>query len=132
MGVQRRVILPGSGQDRFWPCGGTTALFRRRLPAWRRSMDFSRRHKLGHDGADAGFASSCGQFNIQRANSLALTVMVKRLAKGRWYSTARVSKRLIHRSTACLRARYCTDLAWPDLVRRPLLFWMRQWKHAWL
>ena len=32
-----------------------------------------------------------------------------------WYSTARVSKRLIDQSAACLRARYCTNLAWFDL-----------------
>src|SRR5262245_16393318 len=59
--------------------GGIPAVFRERLPAWRRSMDFSRRHKLGHDGADAGFASSRGQFNIQRANSLALAVNERKL-----------------------------------------------------
>jgi len=35
---------------------------------------------------------------------------------GHWYSTARVSKRLIYETTACLRARYCTSLAWFDLV----------------
>src|SRR5262245_36579935 len=34
---------------------------------------------------------------------------------GHRYSTARVSKRLPHRSAACLRARYCTDLACVDL-----------------
>jgi len=34
---------------------------------------------------------------------------------GRWYSTARVSKRPSHKSAACLRARYCTDLTWSDL-----------------
>src|SRR5262245_47446463 len=34
---------------------------------------------------------------------------------GHRYSTARVSKRRTHRSAACLRARYCTDLAWLDL-----------------
>src|SRR5262245_44982775 len=33
-----------------------------------------------------------------------------------WYSTARVSKRLCSGSTACLRARYCTNLAWFDLA----------------
>jgi len=30
-------------------------------------------------------------------------------------ATARVSKRLTGESAACLRARYCTDLEWPDL-----------------
>src|SRR5262245_63016434 len=34
---------------------------------------------------------------------------------GRRYSTARVSKRLSQLATACLRARYCTNLAWSDL-----------------
>src|SRR5262245_60778373 len=34
---------------------------------------------------------------------------------GHWYSTARVSKRQSHWSAACLRARYCTSLAWSDL-----------------
>src|SRR5262249_39177195 len=77
----RAVPVEESTRGRLVVCqitgGGITALFRWRLPTWRRSMDFSRRHKLGHDGADAGFASSRGQFNIQRANSLALAVMVK-------------------------------------------------------
>src|SRR5262245_5574712 len=40
---------------------------------------------------------------------------------GRRYSTARVSKRPIRQSAACLRARYCTNLTWFDLHRgRPL------------
>src|SRR6266498_1647758 len=34
---------------------------------------------------------------------------------GRWYSTARVSKRPSHKSAACLRARYCTNLTGSDL-----------------
>jgi len=34
----------------------------------------------------------------------------------RQYSTARVSKRPIYKTTACLRARYCTDLMCSDLV----------------
>ena len=34
---------------------------------------------------------------------------------GHRYSTARVSKRLTDGSAACLRARYCTNLAWFDL-----------------
>src|SRR6266540_5372855 len=34
---------------------------------------------------------------------------------GQWYSTARVSKRPAHQSAACLRARYCTNLAWLGL-----------------
>src|SRR5262245_3190020 len=39
---------------------------------------------------------------------------------GRWYSTARVSKRPSHKSAACLRARYCTDLTWSDLNKRQI------------
>src|SRR5215510_13337934 len=34
---------------------------------------------------------------------------------GHRYSTARISKRPTDESAACLRARYCTDLAWLDL-----------------
>src|SRR5262245_40328501 len=34
---------------------------------------------------------------------------------GRWYSKARVSKRPSHKSTACLRALYCTNLTCSDL-----------------
>ena len=34
---------------------------------------------------------------------------------GRWYSAARVSKRPTDEYAACLRARYCIDLAWYDL-----------------
>jgi len=34
---------------------------------------------------------------------------------GRWYSTARVSKRLTDQPAACLRARYCTNPACFDL-----------------
>src|SRR6266545_980840 len=37
------------------------------------------------------------------------------------YSTARVSKRQTHRSAACLRARYCTDLACSDLVESQMV-----------
>jgi len=33
----------------------------------------------------------------------------KNTTLGRWYSAARVSKRPSHKSTACLRARYCTN-----------------------
>src|SRR5215813_11523376 len=33
----------------------------------------------------------------------------------RWYSTARVSKRLTYEMAACLRARYCTNLTCSDL-----------------
>jgi hypothetical protein len=35
---------------------------------------------------------------------------------GRWYCTARVSKRLTDEMAACLRARYRTNLAWFDLA----------------
>src|SRR6266508_1717102 len=41
----------------------------------------------------------------------------KHATLGRWYSTARVSKRPSHWSAACLRARYCTNLTCSDLVR---------------
>src|SRR5262249_33908164 len=48
---------------------------------------------------------------------------------GQRYSTARVSKRPSHRSAACLRARYCTNLAWFDLVIQAVRFW-RQLVHC--
>ncbi len=35
---------------------------------------------------------------------------------GHRYSTACVSKRLTDETAACLRARYCTNLACPDLA----------------
>jgi hypothetical protein len=35
---------------------------------------------------------------------------------GRWYSTARVSKRPSHKSAACLRGRYCTNLTCSGLT----------------
>ena len=38
-------------------------------------------------------------------------------AMGHRYGTARVSKRSAHRSAACLRARYRTDLAWSISAR---------------
>src|SRR6266498_1065689 len=41
----------------------------------------------------------------------------KHTTLGRRYSTARVSKRPSHRSAACLRARYCTNLACSDLAK---------------
>jgi hypothetical protein len=41
-----------------------------------------------------------------------------KVVKGAPYS-ARVSKRPTHQSAACLRARYCTDLAWLDLDIAP-------------
>src|SRR5262249_47471846 len=39
----------------------------------------------------------------------------KHATLGRWYSTARVSKRLTYETAACLRARYCTNLTCSDL-----------------
>src|SRR6266542_3060950 len=37
---------------------------------------------------------------------------------GHRYSTARVSKRPTNEAAACLRARYCTNLTWFNLVSR--------------
>ena len=45
---------------------------------------------------------------------------------GRRHSTARVSKRLTNETAACLRARYCADLAWLDLAYR-----LRLSDHGW-
>ena len=45
-------------------------------------------------------------------------VIAPPIAHAKLNSTARVSKRPSHRSSACLRARYCTNLVWLDLARR--------------
>src|SRR5262249_52809455 len=50
----------------------------------------------------------CGIANRSKSNQATL---------GHRYSTARVSKRLHHRTAACLRARYCTGLTCSDLDR---------------
>src|SRR5262245_44855422 len=44
-----------------------------------------------------------------------ISVLLEERAMTPRYSTARVSKRRFAKSTACLRARYCTDHAFSDL-----------------
>src|SRR6266540_5793252 len=79
----------------------------------------------------AGRRSDCGTLVVRRSIRLSLhsrlllsaleTKCLNVLYKSkhatlvRWYSTARVSKRPSHKSTACLRARYCTNLTCSDL-----------------
>src|SRR5262245_8287489 len=68
--------------------------------------------KKNHGKAEACFLSppSSPQSILAKSGQVKL---------GHRYSTARVSKRPTDESAACLRARYCTDLAWLDLERNP-------------
>src|SRR6266508_4273015 len=81
----------------------------------------------------AGRRSDCGTLVVRRSIRLSLhsrlllsaleTKCLNVLYKSkhatlvRWYSTARVSKRLTYEMAACLRARYCTNLTCSDLNR---------------
>jgi len=42
--------------------------------------------------------------------------LMSKLATQDWYGTARVSKRQIHQSAACLRARYRTSVPMPHVL----------------
>ncbi len=68
---ERRAVLAGYPTRRWILVRQNTrtrlpALLRHRIPAWRRSIHFGRRDKLGNDGADAGFPSS-SRFSIERS-----------------------------------------------------------------
>src|SRR6266498_5164233 len=79
----------------------------------------------------AGRRSDCGTLVVRRSIRLSLHSRLllsaletkclnvlhksKHATLGRWYSTARVSKRPTYEAAACLRARYCTNLTCSDL-----------------
>src|SRR5262245_36740591 len=56
------------------------------------------------------------RFSALKTKFLNVSHKSKHATLGRWYSTARVSKRPSHMSAACLRARYCTNLTCSDLT----------------
>src|SRR5215471_15837672 len=84
----------------------------------RRALIFERRaRRIVHYGG-LQMRVPCGAICLT-ATTVALSKSGQ-VTLGHWYSTARVSKRLTHRSAACLRARYCADLAWLDLLGSPI------------
>src|SRR5215813_9726253 len=77
-----------------------------------------------HDGGERFDEFCCRKTCIVDLNTaltrfLNVSYKSKDATLGRWYGTARVSKRPPHKSAACLRARYRTNLMCSDLNKCP-------------
>src|SRR5262249_55724989 len=106
-----RIGMPGSipcarNPVRRWRCGAAAALCRHSQRLGRRDLP----RLYPERGTAGGRATSMRHSEIVQLRSTALTmsfgICLNQSARDR-YSTARVSKRLSNKSTACLRARYC-------------------------
>ena len=62
-----------------------------------------------------GYEIKSGRVNRALTQFMNVSHKSKHATLGRWYSTARVSKRLTYETAACLRARYFTNLSCSDL-----------------
>src|SRR5262245_21613338 len=63
-----------------------------------------------------GYEIRSGRVSRALTKFLNVSHKSKHATSGRWYSTARVSKRLTYETAACLLARYCTNLTCSDLI----------------